>query len=180
LRKTKTIHTFAPKKNSMRRLVLENKTDIINQIRGYLESSSEAKFIQRLQVILLFAGKANESCDSIGALSGHSPRSISNWIKRVNRSGHIESLRSIRNPGRSPRLTKAQKAGIKKVIEESPEKCGMKGMRWSGKNLSLYISRQYGITLRDRSCQRLIHELGVMDAPLRCKRSKKTGLKTFG
>ena len=52
----------------MKRLVLENKDDIVNQIRSYLDSNSEAKFIHRLQVILLFAGKEDESCDSLGNL----------------------------------------------------------------------------------------------------------------
>ncbi|MDR3188024.1 MAG: winged helix-turn-helix domain-containing protein [Prevotellaceae bacterium] len=31
---------------------------------------------------------------------------------------------------------------------------------WDGKSLSAYISAKYGITLKTRSCQKLLHELG--------------------
>lgn len=143
----------------MKRLVLENKDDIVNQIRSYLDSNSEAKFIHRLQVILLFAGKEDESCDSLGNLFGNSPRSISTWIKKVNQTGDIDSLRSKPHSGRPSRLSKVQKEELQMVMQELPEKWGLQGKRWNGKNLSSYISQHYGITLEVRSCQRLFHEL---------------------
>jgi transposase len=87
----------------------------------------------------LFTGSENESCDSLGMLFGNSPRSVSNWIKRVNQTGDIESLRSKLSSGRPSRLTKAQKEEIKTVIQELPEKRGMRGRKWNGINLSLYI-----------------------------------------
>jgi transposase len=143
----------------MKRLVLENRNSIVDQIRGYLEMNSEAKFIHRLQVILLFADSDDQSCDSLGALFGNSPRSISNWIKKVNQTGQIESLRSKSSSGRPPRLTVRQKEAIKMALDESPEKRGIHGKRWNGRILSSYISQQYGISLKVRSCQRLFHEL---------------------
>jgi transposase len=143
----------------MKRLVLGNKNGIINQIRGYLEKNSEAKFIHRLQVILLFADSEDTSCDSLGALFGNSPRSISNWIKKVNRTGDIESLRSKPQSGRPSRLTKGQKDEVKLVLQDLPENCGIQGKKWNGKHLSSYISQQYGLSLQIRSCQRLFHEL---------------------
>jgi transposase len=143
----------------MKRLVLENRNGIVNQIRDYLENNSEAKFIHRLQVILLFADSEDKSCDSLGALFGNSPRSISNWIKKVNHTDDIESLRSKPSSGRPSRLTQAQKEEIKTVLQDFPEKQGMQGRHWNGKNLSTYISEHYGIVLKVRSCQRLSHEL---------------------
>ena len=143
----------------MKRLVLENKNSIVHQIRGYLEHNSEAKFIHRLQVILLFADGEDESCDSLGALFGNSPRSVSNWIKRVNQTGDIESLRSKPSSGRPARLSKRQKEEIKMILQEIPEKGGIQGRRWNGSNLSLFISQQYGILLKVRACQRLYREL---------------------
>ena len=143
----------------MKRLVLEDKEGIVNQIRHYLENNSEAKFIHRLQVILLFANKDDESCDSLGALFGNSPRSISNWIRKLNQTGAIDSLRSKPQSGRPPRLTKSQKEEIKKVLQELPEKRGIHDKMWNGRNLSSYISGHYGIRLKVRSCQRLLHEL---------------------
>ena len=143
----------------MKRLVLENKEGIVNQIRCYLENNSEAKFIHRLQVILLFASKEDESCDSLGALFDNSPRSISAWIKKVNQSGDIDSLRSKPGSGRPSRLTKVQKDEIRMVLRELPEKFGIHDKQWNGRNLSSYISQHYGADLKIRSCQRLLHQL---------------------
>ena len=162
----------------MKRLVLDNKADVINQIQDYLEKNSEAKFIHRLQVVLLFAGKEEESCDSLGELFGNSPRSISNWIKRINRTGNIETLRSRPQPGRTSRLTKEQKDEIKMAIQGLPETCGIDGKQWNGKNLSIYISRQYGVTLNVRSCQRLFYKLGISaDMSLRGETVRKSTSK---
>ena len=111
------------------------------------------------QIILLFAESEDKSCDTLGALFGNSPRSISNWIKRVNKSGDIESLRSRLSCGRPARLTKEQKEEIKIILQELPEKHGIEGKRWNGRNLSLYISQHYAISLKVRSCQRLFLEL---------------------
>jgi transposase len=143
----------------MKRLVLENRDSIIHQIRGYLEKNSEAKLIHRLQVILLFADSEDSSCDSLGALFGNSPRSISNWIKKVNRAGNIEVLRSKPQSGRPARLSEVQKEEIKMVLQAFPEKQSMQGRKWNGRLLSSFISQHYGIALNVRSCQRLFYEL---------------------
>ena len=150
------------KKYDMKRLILQNKEGVVSQIHRYLGDNPEAKFIHRLQVLLLFAGKEDESCDSLGALFGNSPRSVSNWIKRVNQTGEIESLRGAPSPGRPSRLTKEQKEEIRKALQDIPGKYGMSDKQWNGRNLSLYISRQYGIVLKIRSCQRLFHELSAI------------------
>ena len=143
----------------MKRLVLDNKADIINQIRSYLEMSSEAKFIHRLQAILSYADTENGSCNGIGKLFGNSPRSVSNWVIKINQTGHIESLRSKPKCGRSTRLSQAQKDEIKTILQDSPEKRGIHGHRWNGKNLSSYIRLHYDIMLKIRSCQKLLKEL---------------------
>ena len=147
----------------MKRLILENKDGIGNQIRSYLENNSEAKFIHRLQVILMFANKEDESCDSLGVLFGNSPRSISTWIKKVNQTGSIDSLRSKPGSGRPSRLTKVQKDEIRLVLREFPEKCGIHDKQWNGRNLSVYISQHYGAHLKIRSCQRLLHQLTALN-----------------
>jgi len=146
----------------MKRLVLENKNSIVNQIQGYLERNSEAKFIHRLQVIQMFADSEDKSCESLGALFGNSPRSISNWIKKVNQTGNIESLRGNSQLGRPSRLTTSQKDELRMVLQSPPEKYGMKGKRWSGIILSSYISQKYGVKANIRSCQRLIQVLSAI------------------
>ena len=146
----------------MKRLVLENKNSIVNQIQRYLERNSEAKFIHRLQVIQMFADSEDKSCESVGALFGNSPRSISNWIKKVNQTGDIESLRGKSQLGRPSRLTASQKDELRTVLESPPDKYGIKGKKWSGITLSSYIYIKYGVKVNVRSCQRLIQVLSAI------------------
>ena len=109
----------------MKRLVIKNKEEIKKKIQHYFERNEEAKFIHRLHGILLFSEKEDESCDSIGALFGNSPRTLSNWIKRVNETGDIESLRSKKQSGRPSRLSEEQQQELKIVLQELPEKHGI-------------------------------------------------------
>jgi len=144
----------------MKRLVINDKGSIKAKIQHYFERNEEARFIHRLHGILLFSEKEDESCDSIGALFGNSPRTVSNWIKRVNATGDIESLRSKKQSGRPPRLSEAQRQELKVILQEPPEKHGISTNVWDGKSLSAFIQQQYGIVLKTRACQRLFHKLG--------------------
>ena len=144
----------------MKRLVINNKEEIKAQIQGYFSCNEDAKFIHRLHGILLFAEKEDESCDSIGALFGNSARTVSNWIKRLNETGNIESLRSQKQPGRPPRLSEEQRLELKSVIQDPPENQGIAANIWDGKSLSFYIEKQYHIVMKTRTCQRLFRQLG--------------------
>jgi transposase len=144
----------------MKRLVIQDKDGIREKIQVYFTGNEEAKFIHRLHGILLFAEKEEESCDSIGALFGNSPRTVSNWIKRINETGDIESLRSKKQPGRPPRLSEEQRQELKVILQESPDKHGITSNIWDGKSLSAFIEIRYGIIMRTRTCQRLFRQLG--------------------
>jgi len=144
----------------MKRLIIKDSEGIKEKIQQYFAGNEEARFIHRLHGVLLFSEKEDESCDSIGALFGNSPRTVSNWIKRINATGDIESLRSKKQSGRPSRLSEDQRAELQRVIQESPEKHGITINVWDGKSLSAYIEKRYGIIMKTRTCQRLFHQLG--------------------
>jgi transposase len=144
----------------MKRLELKNKANITAQIRDYIESNPESKFFHRLQIIHLFATNEEETCESLGTLFGNSPRSISNWIKKLNQKGVIEALRCNSQMGRPSRLARFQKNELRMVLQEKPDMHGESGTRWNGMNLSRFVSRRYGIVLSVRACQLLLRELG--------------------
>ena len=68
--------------------------------------------------VLLFTEKEEESCDSIGALFGNSPRTVSNWINRINERGDIESLRSKKQTGRPSRLSEEQRRACQRLFHK--------------------------------------------------------------
>jgi transposase len=145
----------------MKRLMIKGKEGIKEQIQLYFTGNEEAKYIDRLHAIILFIEKEEESCDSVGGMLGHSPRTISNWIRRINETGDIACLRSKKQQGRPSRLSEAQRQWLRSVTDEPPGNHGVVGNKWDGKNLSEYIAGHYGITLRERTCQRLFHQLGI-------------------
>lgn len=144
----------------MQRLVIQNADKIESLIRSYFKENDEADFIHRLHGVLLFLKDEKSSCDSISLMFGNSPRTVSNWIKKVDESGDLNSLRTKPRSGRRPRLSKCQKQEIKQTLCEPPEKSGVAANVWDGKSLSWYIENKYGIELKVRRCQALFHELG--------------------
>jgi transposase len=145
----------------MKRLQISGRESIREQIQLYFTGNDEARYIHRLDAILMFTEKENESCNSAGTLLGHSPRTISNWIRRVNETGDIESLRSKKQSGRPSRLSEAQRQELKSHIIESIDSHAVSVNKWDGKRLAGYIKEQYGIVMKPRTCQRLFHQLGI-------------------
>ena len=144
----------------MQKLAIVQKENIENLILDYFKKNDEAKFIHRLHGILLFLKDEKSTCDSVGLMFGNSPRTISNWVKKVNESSTLEVLRTQNKTGRKPRLNDVQLAEIKLALQKNPEQSGVTANIWDGKSLSYYIDKKYGIILGVRRCQKLFHELG--------------------
>jgi transposase len=144
----------------MQKLTITQKEDIENLISDYFSKNDEAQFIHRLHGILLFLKDEDSTCNSVASMFGNSPRTISNWVKKVNKSSTLEVLRTKKRTGRKPRLTNMQLSEIKGVLQKSPEESGITSNIWDGKSLSFYIEKKYQIVLGVRRCQSLFHELG--------------------
>jgi transposase len=145
----------------MKRLEVINKEKIQFQIQEYFNHHTESRFLHRLHGILLFISREEESCDSTGALFGNSPRTVSNWIRRINETGDLESLREKARSGRRSKLSLKQKEELKEILQRPPEKSGIATNIWDGKSLSYYIKKEYNVELKVRACQKLFHELGL-------------------
>lgn len=172
----------------MQRLELNSANEIRGMILSYFNKNEEARFIHRLDGLLLKIENQEVSCDRIANLFGQSPRSVSNWIKKVNEAGTIEVLRDVKRPGRNKRLSKSNLEEIKEVLQKAPELSGVTANIWDGKSLSYYIQQAYSIELGVRQCQRLFHELGFSlkkarptvykSDPVKKEVSKKTSRET--
>jgi len=175
-------------KDKMQRLELNSANEIREMILSYFNKNEEARFIHRLHGILLKIENQETSCDSIASLFGQSPRSVSNWINKVNQAGTIEVLRDIKRPGRNSRLNEIQLKEIKEVLQKDPELSGITTNIWDGKSLSYYIERTYSVCLGVRQSQRLFHKLGFSlkrarptvckSDPAKKEASKKTSRET--
>jgi transposase len=144
----------------MQRVVIQNKDEIREKILNYFNKNEEARYIHRLHGLLLLIDNKENTCDKIGKLFGNSPRSISNWVSKVNDSFDIESLRDKKRSGRTARLTQEQLSELKCILQLPPENNGVTANIWDGKSLSWFIDKRYGVSLKVRRCQDIFKELG--------------------
>lgn len=144
----------------MQRLKIYDVKGIEGQIHQYLRNSDEARFIHRLHGILLLLNSEENNCANIASLFKNSPRSLSNWVHSINRSGSIEILRDKPRKGRTPRLDSNQLGHLKTVLQKHPSEVELSVNIWDGKALSYFIEKEFSVTLQVRQCQRLFRKLG--------------------
>lgn len=144
----------------MQILELKSSDELKEKIQEYFRKNEEAKFIHRLHGILLKIDNKDNACQTIADLFGHSSRTISNWINKVNETGNIEVLRDKPKPGRNSKLNEEQLIIIKDILQKPPELSGISANIWDGKSLSFYIKKEFEIILGVRQCQRLFKKLG--------------------
>lgn len=144
----------------MRILSINAEELIQSQIQFYFKKKEESAFIHRLHTILLKLENKNHTSASLGKILGHSNKTISTWINKLNENSDLEALRTKPKTGRKPKLNKIQLSEIKEVLQKDPEESGVVANIWDGKSLSFYIEQKYAIILGVRQCQRLFKTLG--------------------
>jgi len=74
---------------------------------------------------------------------GNPPRTISNWVKKVDETGDLNSLCTKPRSGRLPELNVQQTQETRQALCEPPEKNGVMTNIWNGKSPSWYIKNKY-------------------------------------
>lgn len=137
-------------------MTIKKPNEVKRQILEYLQSSDDLKFSHKLHGILLLLDNKNTNCSEVSRIYGNTPQALTAWVHKLNQGegGNIEVLRNIKKSGRNTRLSKDQIQKIKYVTQQSPRRYGIDAEKWDGKSLSLYLSKQYGVNLKIRMCQR--------------------------
>ena len=102
---------------------------------------------------------AGHEATEIATNGGIELRSLQRWVKNVDEANSFEVLRPKHPTGRPHKLTPDQKAKLKAVLFSDPLDYGYQV--WEGKTVSSYINSAYGVELKVRACQNLMHELGL-------------------
>lgn len=130
--------------------------ELLMEGKKIINSSSDAKYVFRVAMVNFMLART-ATAEELSNLSGIPRRTLTSWVQKVDENG-FESLKAIKQPGRSSRLSDEQMAIIKDAIESDPEDSGYRV--WDGTTLSDYIREQFNIDLGVRQCQRLFHTLG--------------------
>jgi len=138
-------------------LKIENAERIKAEIQSHFSVNEDARFVRRLDIILLLCNK--HSVSNIVDLFGINATTIQRWVGRLNEFG-FEGLRDKPGRGRRSLLSEADQTKLKKDIEKSPKDFGYDQARWDGKLLSHHIKKDYNVEIKVRQCQNLFKQLG--------------------
>lgn len=138
-------------------LKIENIERIKAEIQSHFSVNEDARFVRRLDIILLLCNK--QSVSNIVDLFGINATTIQRWVGRLNKFG-FEGLRDKPGRGRRSLLSEADQTKLKKDIEKPPKDFGYDQARWDGKLLSHHIKKDYNVEIKVRQCQNLFKQLG--------------------
>ena len=100
-----------------------------------------------------------QNCTKVAELVKKSRRTIQLWVNAFNEGG-LEAIVPNTPPGRPSRLSEDQKEELKTDILTHPRELGYEFSNWEGKSVSEHIKTKFGVLLKVRQCQYLLHELG--------------------
>src|SRR6266511_2938855 len=85
--------------------------------------------------------------------------SINRWLQWYQAMG-AEGLRDAERPGRTPRLSEAQKAELATIIEAGPQAAGFTSGMWTGPMIGDLIRRRFGLRYHNHHIPRLLGWMG--------------------
>jgi putative transposase len=115
------------------------------------------KLKERYQALYLM--NELENCTKVAELIKRSRTTIQTWVKAFNKGG-LEAILPNAPPGRPSSLTEGQKNLLKADVSTHPRELGYDFSNWEGKSVSEHIKNKFGVLLKVRQCQYLLHELG--------------------
>jgi transposase len=119
--------------------------------------SDESRYDHKLHGILLVS--SGYSSTEVAKLFGHSPRTVQYWVHRFEQSG-FAGLQEIQRSGRPTTLDAGIRKRIVRDLRRSPRDLGYSQNLWDGKLLSHHLSKQFGVDIGVRQCQRIFDQLG--------------------
>jgi transposase len=112
---------------------------------------------RRLEAIaLLTAGKKSSE---VARLVGASASSVKRWRDAL-RQGGPDALKAKRHPGRTPRMTKAQKAELNLLLACGPRAAGYASDHWTSPQVREMIQRHFGVAFHVGYVWQILRDLG--------------------
>lgn len=133
-------------------------------VRKQIGKSREKRACYRAFCLLLILH--GQRVSEVAEALGEHTRTIERWRKRFQDQG-LDGLLDDTSPGRPSRLSDQAMASLARDIEAPPNRLGIAGERWCGKQLQQHLTEHYRIDLSLRQCQRLLKKLHPKENPHR-------------
>lgn len=129
-----------------------------NELIGLYRKEKTHKLKERFHAFILMYELKN--CTKVAHLLKRSRRTIQSWVNAFNEGG-IEGIIPNKPPGRPSRLSKEQMEELEKDILTHPRMLGYDFSNWEGKSVSYHLKKKFGVELKVRQCQKLLHVIGL-------------------
>lgn len=137
----------------MHKSCVSNAENVREMIRNALHSAKDGHLLHRLDGVLLVA--EGRSCGEVASWFGVDRRTVERWVHAAGARG-VDGLVDHHHGGRPAKMSSAQGQGIRLALLALPSVYGYPDRQWTGKRLALHLTRQFGLELSVRTCQRLI------------------------
>lgn len=141
----------------MKKLSITRKTPDHDELVDFYRVEKNSRLKERYHALALM--HELKSCYKVAKIMKRSDVTIRSWVKSFN-AGGLPALVPNSSPGRPSRLSAEQKEELKKDVLTHPRELGYDFSNWEGKHVSERIKNKFGVLLKVRQCQYLLHELG--------------------
>ena len=141
----------------MKKLQVTRSSPDHDELVELYKKEKNIKLKERFQALYLMIKL--ENCTAVAELIKKSRTTIQTWVKAFNEGG-LEAIMPDSPPGRPSSLTEDQKQVLKADVATHPRELGYDFSNWEGKYVSEHIKNKFGVILKVRQCQYLLHELG--------------------
>ena len=140
-----------------KKLEIRDSEKIRSEIQKFFSSDEDARFVRRLDTILLICN--GYSIRQTSEIFNTNPTTIQRWIQKLNKQG-FQGLKDQEGRGRRSQLSNDDLSSLKADLKLNPGHFGYENARWDGKLLSHHLRIHYRAELKVRRCQYLFKELG--------------------
>jgi transposase len=126
-------------------------------LREEAKRAGDVKTWQRASAVLGYI--RGKSVISMADFYGTTRGSINRWLQWYEADG-AEGLRTMKQPGRAPKLDAAQRQELATLVEAGPQAAGYMTGVWTGPMVGDLIHKRYGVRYHVQHVPWLLHQLG--------------------
>jgi transposase len=129
------------------------------RLNGEVKVAQQLGKVQQVKRLLAILAVADEhSIGEVAQTLRVSPEAVRQWLNAFLGRG-VAGLRSKKSPGRPPKLTKAQKKQLCKIIDQGPEQAGFPGACWRSPMIQHLIYETWGVSYSEHYISQLLKNL---------------------
>jgi transposase len=112
------------------------------------------------RILAMLALDDGLSLEEVAQVFRMSVQTLRNWLQRLMTQGIEGLLRFRKSPGRPPKLTKAQRRELGRVLDAGPAKAGLVGNCWRSPMMQRLIEQCFGVLYSVHYLSQLLKSLG--------------------